>query len=235
MTDFSLRPAVDSILEKAIIGQPRSQQRMIGPSEIGAECEHCLAAKLAGWEQRPDAAWLPFIGTAVHATLAEIFAPKDEWLVETRLSVGRIGDFEVLGTGDLFHIPTGTVLDWKIVGATTLRKAKGGPSPVYRCQIHTYGLGFLRAGYDVQQVAIYYLPRNAVSLSQGVWFQEEFSPLIALEALERATRILDRINAEGDGFITDLPRAKDCYDCQKYHDWQGKSAATSSLDELLGV
>ena len=28
---------------------PRELQREIGPSELGTDCVHCLAAKLAGW------------------------------------------------------------------------------------------------------------------------------------------------------------------------------------------
>lgn len=230
-----VRVAIDAILEAAMIGEPRSQQKLIGPSEIGSACEHCLAAKLAGWDQIPEAAWLPYIGTAVHAYLEGVFNPLDGWLTETRVSVGRIAGIEITGTSDLFHIESGTVIDWKLVGATTLTKAKRGPSKVYRAQANLYGLGFLRAGYDVNNVAIYYLPRNAVSLKQGVWWTEPFNPVIALEALDRATKLYGQILEGGDDFIRALPRAKDCWDCERFADYPGHTPELSSLDSLLGI
>ncbi|WP_434080384.1 hypothetical protein [Sanguibacter sp. Z1732] len=55
------------VIEHAITHQPRSLQERIGPSEIGNPCDHCLAAKLAGWKQTEDGVpWLPFLGTAAH-------------------------------------------------------------------------------------------------------------------------------------------------------------------------
>ena len=233
---FNVQAAVLSTIEKAITGEPRSNQRMIGPSEIGTACEHCLAAKLAGWEEERDAAWLPWIGTALHAYLEPVFTDEEGWLTETRVSVGRIAGLEVCGTSDLFHIPSGTVIDHKLTGDSTLRKAKGGPTPVYRIQAHLYGLGFLRAGYDVKNVAINYLPRNAFSLRNGVWWQEEFSPLIALEALDRATVLAQKLAgfadpAERDAWITELPRDKDCYSCARFRD--KTVARLSTLEELM--
>jgi hypothetical protein len=237
---FDAQSAVISTIEKAIIGEPRSQQKMIGPSEIGTACEHCLAAKLAGWEEKQDAAWLPYVGTAMHAYLEPVFTIGEGWLTETRVSVGFVGPLEVLGTSDLFHIPSGTVIDHKLTGATTLRKAKAGPTPVYRTQAHLYGLGFFRAGYDVSAVAINYLPRNAVSLKQGVWWQEDFNPVIALDALDRVSRLLEILEAmpsveARDAYITNLPRDADCYSCARYHDAPKakKSSASRSLDEIL--
>jgi hypothetical protein len=238
---FNVQAAVLSTIEKAIIGEPRSQQTMIGPSEIGSACEHCLAAKLAGWTEREDAAWLPYVGTAMHAYLEPVFKREEGWLTETRVNVGLIADQAVNGTSDLFHIPSGTVIDHKLTGASTLKKAKAGPTPVYRTQAHLYGLGFMRAGYDVNTVAINYLPRNAVSLRSGVWWQEPFSPIIALDALDRATDIvrtlreLELISIEArDTYISSLPRDADCYSCARYPD-APKSAPTDSLDALLGL
>lgn len=236
---FDARAAVISTIEKAIVGEPRSQQKMIGPSEIGTACEHCLAAKLAGWDEREEAAWLPYVGTAMHAYLEPVFTIGEGWLTETRVSVGMIGAFEVLGTSDLFHIPSGTVIDHKLTGATTLKKAKGGPTPVYRTQAHLYGLGFFRAGFPVNTVAINYLPRNAVSIKAGVWWEEPFDPLLALEALDRATDILKKLESFSsiearDEYITSLPRDKDCYSCSRYPD-APKAAPTDSLDALIGV
>lgn len=233
------REKIDAILEAAIIGEPRSQQQAIGPSEIGAACLHCLAAKLAGWEQAPEAAWLPYLGTAVHAYLEKVFEPLAGWHTERRVSVGTLGGKEITGTSDLFDVEEGCVVDWKLVGQTTLRKAKGGPSPVYKAQAHLYGMGYVRAGFDVRDVAIYYLPRNAISLRHGVWWDEPFNPLLALDALDRATNLLAKLEAfptieQRDAYITSLPRDAECWDCARFHD-APKKAPADSLDAALGL
>lgn len=218
-----------------MIGEPRNMQQAIGPSEIGSDCQHCVAAKLAGWVQIPEAAWLPWTGTALHAYLENVFAGQPDFLTETRVHVTPW----LSGTSDLFHIPSGTVSDWKYVGQTTLTKAKKGPTPQYRVQAHCYGLGFFRAGFDVQNVSIYYLPRNAMSLRGGIFWSEPFDPLIAIEAIERIEKARDTLAAfstaeERDAYVTSLPRAKQCFDCHRYADAPTK-APKDTLDALLGV
>jgi hypothetical protein len=227
---------IDAILEKAMIGEPRNMQQAIGPSEIGSDCEHCVAAKLAGWVQSEEAAWLPWVGTAMHAYLEPIFEKHPDYLTENRVSVAPW----LSGTSDLFHIPSGTNVDWKLVGATTLKSARRGPTPVYRVQAHCYGLGYFRAGFQVNNVAIYYLPRNAMSLREGIFWSEPFDPLIALHAIERAERMMDTLASfasieERDAYITSLPRAKHCWDCKRYHDAPKASPKTQTAESLLGL
>lgn len=231
----SIRPEIDAILEKAMIGEPRNKQQAIGPSEIGSDCEHCVAAKLAGWVQFEEAAWLPWVGTAMHAYIEPIIANHPDWIAETRVNVAPGLD----GTSDAFHIPSCTVVDWKLVGQTTLTSAKRGPSNQYRVQAHTYGLGYFRAGYDVKNVAIYYLPRNAISLRAGVFWSEEWDPMVALNALDRIEKIkaiLDSFPTDEarDAYITGLPRSSKCFDCKRYTD-APKAKAPTSLDAILGV
>lgn len=227
---------IDAILEKAMIGEPRNMQQAIGPSEIGSDCEHCVTAKLAGWVQFEEAAWLPWVGTAMHAYLEQVFANHPDYLTETRV---RVTD-DIPGTSDLFHIPSGTVVDWKLVGATTLKSAKRGPTNQYRVQAHSYGLGFFRAGYQVNNVAIYYLPRNAMTLSAGIYWSEEWQPLIAIRALERVEQIQETLASfitieERDAYITSLPRDKHCWDCSRYPDRPVADPKTQTVDNLLGL
>ena len=153
------KKSIMATIEEAITNHPRSLQKTIGPSEIGTECDHCLGAKLAEWNQiREGGAWLPTVGTAVHSWLADTFVAANEawrqdtgetgtrWLVEHRVDVGD----DVLGSCDLYDRVTCTLIDWKIVAATTLRTAKGdGPSEQYRVQSHLYGRGWTRRGLDV--------------------------------------------------------------------------------------
>lgn len=209
-----------------IVNHPRSLQQRIGPSELGMPCEHCLAAKLAGWtETRTEAAWLPTVGTAVHAWLAEQFGGTPRWLVETKVDVGDLNGVPITGSADLFDFLTATVVDWKIVGRPTLQTVKrdGGPSDQYRTQAHLYGRGFVRAGHAVDRVAIAYLYRNGFTPEPFVW-TEPYDEGVAVAALERATgvlRTLDAIHEAGadvDAYVSSLPRAPKCYSCKRYPD-----------------
>lgn len=233
--------AVISTIKTALRNQPRSLQKRIGPSELGNECEHCLAAKLAGWEQAPEAAWLPAIGTFVHAGLATIFEQHpDRYLVEHEVMVGWVGDTEIWGSSDLYDTHTGTVIDFKCVGATTLKKAKNGPSRRYNVQAQAYGTGFVNAGHDVKRVAICYLPRNAVSLDQGVWWEDHYNPATAHVALTHIETIITQIDllrsidpSAADVWISGLSRDPDCYDCARYPDAEAPTLRT--LDQLVGA
>ena len=70
------------IIEQHVLNQPRGLQKEIGPSELGTDCLHCLAARLAGWERHQTVAWLPFIGTCVHARFEQLFDKNNEQVVE---------------------------------------------------------------------------------------------------------------------------------------------------------
>lgn len=236
--------AYRATIESAINGAPRSQQRTIGPSEIGAPCEHCLAAKLAGWDRTQDAAWLPAIGTAVHEWLDVAFTlanhPTFRWTTEKRVMVGHIQGAEIWGHTDLFDHDTQTVIDHKIVGKSTLDQARRhGPSAQYRAQAHLYGQGWVNAGQPVAVVAIAYLPRNAVSLDSAVLWHEPFDPQVAHEALDRADRLAATINALAtashaarDAYITGLPRADGCWDCPRYQD---RPQRPTQLEQLINA
>ena len=131
---------------------PRELQREIGPSELGTDCVHCLAAKLAGWPERRSPGWLPFIGTCVHAHFETMFHDLngepafqfpytsednvtelvERWRSEYRVTVGRLqglhGGYDVTGSIDLWDRKTRSTIDWKIVGNTTVTKVKAhGP------------------------------------------------------------------------------------------------------------
>ena len=171
--------AIEDVVFDSIVNQPRSLQRNIGPSEIGTDCVRCLSRKLIGMEKMPIESisglpWLPFIGTAVHAQLEEMFQAANEkldevrWLVEARLPIGAIGDMNISGSCDLFDKETGTVIDHKVVGATKLKSLpKKGPGNTYRVQAHLYGYGWTKLGFDVNEVAIKFYPRNDLSMSSG--------------------------------------------------------------------
>lgn len=228
------------VIEHAITHHPRSLQTMIGPSEIGTPCDHCLAAKLAGWEQTRDGIpWLPTVGTAVHAWLEEAFITHENrrnasvttglrYVTEGRVMVGHIGGQEVWGSVDLTDLHVGMTVDWKIVGASTLKNARRGPSEVYRVQADLYAKGWNDAGHRVDHVAIAYLPRNAVSLNDAVWWSAPHDRSRAEAALARAEQLHANLAALAsisttarDTWITGLPRASGCYDCARFPDGAG--------------
>lgn len=225
------------VIENAIVNHPRSLQTTIGPSEIGTPCEHCLAAKLAGWETRRDVAWLPTIGTAVHAWIEAQFITAENqrgaqhggglrYLTEAKTMVGHIAGKEIWGSTDLIDLTIGMTVDWKITGVSTLRKAKTqGPSEVYRVQADLYAKGWNDSGHRVDHVAIAYLPRNAASLDDAVWWTAPHDRTRAENALARANTMAANLAALatlGDQAVTTwisgLPRALDCWDCARFQD-----------------
>lgn len=226
------------VIENGIRNQPRSLQKRIGPSEIGNPCDHCLAARLAGWEkQETTIPWLPFIGTATHIEIENLFIRHENtlnrvhdgtgrrYLTEHSVMVGHINGQEIWGSCDLIDLILGMTIDWKIVGPTTLRTAKNGPSEVYRTQAHLYARGANTAGHRIEHVAIAYLPRNSVSLDAAVWWTEPYDEQIAVDALARADKIATNITALRtlgedalNTWITNQARASGCWDCARYPD-----------------
>ncbi|PYG00188.1 hypothetical protein SAMN05216184_104127 [Georgenia satyanarayanai] len=243
-------------IEHEIVNQPRSLQKRIGPSELGTPCDHCLAAKLAGWTRTDDGVpWLPYVGTAMHAQLEELFIRSENdrnavhttgrrYLAEQPVMVGHIGGEEIWGSTDLLDLHVGMTVDWKLVGVTTLRAAKRGPSPVYRTQADLYAKGWNDAGIRVDHVAIAYLPRNAVSLNDAIWWTAPHDRARAEAALERANRLhtnltaLASISVEArDAWITALPRDPGCHDCSRFPDGAGipKPGHRPPGDDLAGL
>lgn len=240
-------------IEERIRTQPRTMQRMIGPSEIGNPCDHCLAARLAGWEKLEHAIpWLPFIGTAVHAELERIFTTqRDEltYLVEQHVTVGKLGNKPITGSADLF-IPRvrgigsgGVNIDWKIVGNTTLDRVRreAHPGAQYEIQAHLYGLGWENAGERVEQVAIAFLPRQKQRLTDAYWWHADYNPDIAHAALHRLNNLYSTLavihanlgKEKTDHYISTLPRTEGCWDCKKYADYQPPKSA--SFNEALNI
>jgi len=198
------------IIKEAITAHPRSQQTRIGPSELGHPCDRWMSHKLRGTPEvnTRQAPWLPTVGTAIHAWLEYVFTAnmvpsmaggnEPRWLLETKVSVGTIDGQDITGSCDLYDTATATVVDWKTCGKTRLDKyRRHGPDADYRVQAHAYGRGWTRAGYDVDTVAICFLPRNG-ELVDTYWWSEAYDEQIAVNALARAEVIAMANTALGD-------------------------------------
>ena len=228
-----------TIINHVMTHSDRSLQVEIGPSEIGIDCPRCLVHKLAGTPEERDAAWLPAVGTAVHAWLEEAvvrygtIGGVTRYLTECRLHVGDIAGKPIHGNCDVFDTFTGTVVDYKIVGATTLRSAKAnGASQQYRIQQHLYGKGWEDAGYTVQAVSVWYLPRNDAHLGNAVLWQEPYDRGIAEEALRRCDTIAGAIAAAGlDTVLANTAPHRGGFSCKRMPDadvWSKLTHPTNS-------
>lgn len=196
----SLDPAPEATAIKRILSDiilwnertsPRSLQKTIGPSEIGNTCDRRIAYRIAGvpgtniWSDP----WPAIVGTAIHDWLERAVNrfqaenQQHDWLTELRVQPDPL----VQGRSDAFHVPTGTVVDYKTTNADTMRKLRKGepPSPGYITQINLYGLGHERAGRVVKNVALVYYPRAG-------WLDDAFVWHAAYDR-DTAERALDRL------------------------------------------
>jgi hypothetical protein len=195
--------------------RPRSLQRSLGPSELGTPCQRQIAMKVAGLPRQPEdkrPPWAPMQGTAMHTLMEEALRfhnqqlGRERWIIEERLEIdpGDGHDIDpITGHGDAFDTDTGTVVDWKYVGVTTLRdvKRKTIPNaqlvkPEYRVQGHTYGYGHERAGRRVEWVRLVFLARSHDYADSAEW-TERYDPNIAIAAVDRFYATHDLINNLG--------------------------------------
>jgi hypothetical protein len=178
----------------------RSAQKRLGPSEIGTPCDRQIAMKLLGIRPvNPQEGWAPFVGTAVHASLAEMF----EWANGGGAGSGRYhveipvelpSELVPRGTLDLYDGVLYMVDDHKLMGRWSLDKLiQEGPSETYRVQLHTDGLGAERAGFKVKEVALIGWPRQESSLDKLYVHVEKYDRKIAEKAIARVERIANRI------------------------------------------
>lgn len=194
------------VLARHIVGQPRSQQTRIGPSEIGVPCDRRLGYKLGGVPEVNDrgVAWKPWVGTALHSEAAmafELDAMKNHdggrWLLEQKVHAGTVNGTDLDGSCDLFDTHTGTVVDWKFTTRNKIRDYRAkGPGDQYRKQAHTYGLGWANQGHTVTEVAVFFFTRDG-EFADRYWWSEPFDPAVAFEAMDRATRIGALVDALG--------------------------------------
>jgi hypothetical protein len=199
------------IFTDAITNHPRSLQTRIGPSEIGHPCDRRLGYKLAGAPEvntNRGLPWKPTIGTAMHGSVQEFvarFLSADNetgrvgprYMLELPVDIGEINGEVITGNCDLYDRKTATVIDYKFVGGTQLRKYReNGPGDQYRIQAHAYGRGWARKGYPVRDVGVWFLPRDQEFRQHHFW-SEPYDEQVVIDALERADGIAKLATALG--------------------------------------
>lgn len=161
---------------------PRSQQVHLGPSELGAECDRQVVGKLIGAHRTNNVSdpWPSIVGTAVHSWLAT--ACNDDNLRDRVLRwITEQGVEPAAGYGghaDLYDAQEQAVVDWKVLGATTLSKIKSpaGPPQRYKVQLLLYARGYRNLGLPVKRVVLAALPRTAATLDGMYCWERVYTP-----------------------------------------------------------
>lgn len=194
--------------------RPRSMQVSIGPSEAGTECDRRLAYRMlqVSASNTSSDPWAAIVGTSVHAWLDTAFLAQNDrdgverWACDLKV---QLGDY-MRGSVDLYDKKTGTVIDHKVLGASTLKKFKAdGPSEQYRTQVHLYACGLRLAGANVQNVAIAAWSRTG-QLKDALWWSEPYDEA----RVERTLARLDALRSTTDALgLAALPliRTADAY------------------------
>lgn len=212
----------------AVADDPRSNQKHLGPSEVGTPCNRKLALHSLDAPQRfTGVNWEAARGTGIHLWLAQQMAriaPKGQLLTELGLHVdGDPDDMrdKLAGTSDvvgLWDRPNGDVevVDWKNVGRTTLEKVGRGRIDVgYTVQGQVYGLGLERTfGITPRAVTLIYLP-VAGSWHDARVATRPYDRQVALDAIERWHTIRSRAREVGLAqVVAKAPTADDyCQSC----------------------
>lgn len=172
---------------------PRSKQSVIGPSELGTECDRRIAYKLASVPPVNLLAdpWPAIVGTSIHDWLEKAINRYQShhgdkgWMTE----LGVYPDPLVKGRSDVYSRRLKMVVDHKSAGADVMRKVNKGQIPKgYIVQIQVYGLGHVLAGRPVEHVALAFYPRSGWLDDMVVW-RTPYDESVARGAIERMYKI----------------------------------------------
>lgn len=176
----------------------RTAQTTLGPSEVGTPCDRRLAMELMAvpYVNPGGDGWAAWVGTQMHDGMAKIYefanAGTGRYRIEFRVKTPS--PWVPGGTSDLFDRRIHSIIDWKMMGAYSLKKFKlEGPSETYEVQAHVYGLGAENDGEKVKQVAIVGLPRAGSSLDEMHVWTAPYDRKRALAALARVDRIAAKV------------------------------------------
>lgn len=209
---------------------PRSLQAHLGPSELGAACDRQIVGKLVGAERTNHVSdpWPSILGTATHAWLSDCMTADNvrrgvtRWLTEHRVTPMEGHS----GTADLYDAFEQAVVDWKILGDSSLShiRSASGPPRRYVVQLLLYKLGYIKLGLPVKRVVLAALPRSAATLDgMYVWERQhslaDDDLLTEVFADTERRKILAQAVQNGQLTLNQIPVVPDdreCYFCPLY-------------------
>ena len=185
-------------------GSSRSQQKKVGPSEIGG-CRKKVWLKLQGVEQtNTDTLRLASImGTAIHTYIQEAFERQDPFK-ERYILEGEFEYEDLMGHVDMYDIEKMEVIDWKTTKKSNLTYF---PSKQQRWQVQVYGWLLEQNHKPVKNVTLVAIARDGDE-RDIVYHTEPYDEATALEAL----KWLREVKA-----MTEAPAPeKDAFFCKNY-------------------
>ena len=192
-------------------GSSRSQQKQVGPSEIGG-CRRKVWLKLQGAEStNPNTLRLAAImGTAIHTYIEQAFERQDPFQERYILE----GEYEyegLMGHIDMYDKENCEVVDWKTVKKTNLTYF---PSKQQRMQVQLYGYLLVKNNVEVKTVTLVAIPRDGDE-RDIVYHSEPYDESVALAGLAWLKEV------EG---MTEAPAPeKDAFFCQHYCNFYDKT------------
>lgn len=175
--------------------RPRSKQAQIGPSDAGNPCNRKLAYKLLGATgiNTDTDPWASVVGTSVHQYLDVMFQDSTDtnehgearWYPSLKIELPGY----MRGTIDLYDSVTKTVIDFKVVGSSSLKSVKlAGPSQQYITQGQLYATGLKLQGHEVEHVGIMFWSRSGM-MRDAMYWTMPYDEQITEETLARIDNI----------------------------------------------
>ena len=196
----------------------RDAQKSVGPSEIGDPCGRCLGQALCRkypelwWEEEPPppdtSGFKAWLGTAAHEKLERDLTLGVQ---EAKVPVLELPEYGLI-SGHCDLMEGSTVLDYKTKDKHVIEQLRllRRPPTKELVQINLYGLGWTNLGKTVEDLCLFYIPRDSNNVKDI--FPAFLLPnhLVVERALDRLTKVWELVR-NGKGH--ELTSHDDCYRC----------------------
>jgi hypothetical protein len=198
-------------------GSARSQQKQVGPSEIGG-CRKKTWLRLNGYEStNPNTLRLAAImGTAIHTYIEQAFERQDPFQDKYQLEV-EVEYEGLMGHVDMYDKENKEVVDWKTVKKSNLTYF---PSKQQRMQVQLYGYLLNKNNVEVNTVTLVAIPRDGDE-RDIVFHSEPYDESVALDGL----KWLEEVKAMKEAPAPE----KDAFFCQHYCGFYDKSGKAGCM------
>lgn len=214
------RRLVKAVTDTMTRSTARDEQKSVGPSEIGDPCGRCLGQALTRkypelwWDHEPPPtdtfslkAWL---GTTAHEKLERDMEYPDAQK-EIRFTITSLPEYgEITGSCDLYA--ESTVLDYKTKDLSKIRtlKLEGRPPTRELVQINLYGHGARQAGHLVEDLCLFYIPRDSNRLDDVFPAFLRPNEAVVERSLDRLHKVWEMVR---NGRGHELESHAGCYTC----------------------